>query len=348
MVMAPNVGMPKFGTKKSTSPRQVSIDGRYQYLPGGGIIDGTKTRNAFNTAITSTDTTPFRDLWSGLLMGRVTSTGKWANSFFGYSNGALTNSGTTLTLASAAHAVELVRRQGATGTFTLTGPPTAAGTVRTLTATYSAVDTTTGEVTITALGVNEVQTITFNAAATGGNIALRVPMADGTMEVTALAAWNATDATYLAAIQTALDNATGVANGIVVSGAAPDTALTFTFSGTGYAGLNHAPIEVVTYPTTPTHYTNVETTAGVDGRFVTASLVGGTDGSQVPLSFLPDEWGEFIPDDSSDVPFSRVPVHAFVKESQLLYWPADTSLRQWIRDKLNVAGTFRWYDLLAG
>ena len=46
-------------------------------------------------------------------------------------------------------AAELVRRIGATGTFKLTGPPTAGGAVVTQTVTFSAVNTSTGAITIT-------------------------------------------------------------------------------------------------------------------------------------------------------------------------------------------------------
>lgn len=109
---------------------------------------------------------------------------------------------------------------------------------------------------------NEVQTLTFGAAATGGTLRLIVPKVDGTLVVTDAITWNGTDATYLAAINTALDGATGVVGGIVATGAAPDTALTFTFSGTGYAGKTHTLIQVHTFPTSTTTANVVRTTTG--------------------------------------------------------------------------------------
>ena len=53
-------------------------------------------------------------------------------------------------------AAEIVRRIGAAGTFKLTGPPTAGGTVATQVVTYSAVNTSTGAITITALSADAV------------------------------------------------------------------------------------------------------------------------------------------------------------------------------------------------
>ena len=49
-----------------------------------------------------------------------------------------------------------MRRIGASGTFKLTGPPTAAGAVATQAVTYSAVNTTTGVITITALSADAI------------------------------------------------------------------------------------------------------------------------------------------------------------------------------------------------
>lgn len=53
-------------------------------------------------------------------------------------------------------AKEIVRRIGASGTFKITGPPTAGGTVATQVVTFSAVNTATGAVTITAIGADAV------------------------------------------------------------------------------------------------------------------------------------------------------------------------------------------------
>lgn len=113
-----------------------------------------------------------------------------------------------------------------------------------------------------AVTANEVQTLTFGVAASGGTLRLIVPKTDGTTAITGPITWDATDATWLANINTALDAATGVTGGIVATGAAPDTALTFTFSGTGYAGKTWPLIQVHTFPTSTTTANVVRATTG--------------------------------------------------------------------------------------
>lgn len=113
------------------------------YLSAGRIIDGTKARDPGHTGDVDV-------LRPGLLMGRITTGGKYANAIIGAVATAAASGATALTATPAA-ATELVRRVGATGTFNLTGPPSAAGTVATQVATYSAVNVTTGVVTVTAL-----------------------------------------------------------------------------------------------------------------------------------------------------------------------------------------------------
>jgi len=103
---------------------------------------------------------------------------------------------------------------------------------------------------------NEVQTVDFGAAATGGTVKFGVhipqtgipPSGEWPVVWTDTAAWSATDATYLAAIQAVLDQVCG-ANGIVVTAkAATDTdlALVFTFSGTGFLGIAHPVLDIDT------------------------------------------------------------------------------------------------------
>lgn len=107
------------------------------------LISGSQSRDPLNTGYVSY-------LRPGLLMGKITSGGKYAPSIIGVTIAAYDENGTNhlLLLVSVATAVELVRRIGASGTFNLVGPPTPAGTVATKTITYSAVDTSTGEITI--------------------------------------------------------------------------------------------------------------------------------------------------------------------------------------------------------
>jgi len=348
-MLVPNLGMPQVMTERLSTNRWVVVDSIFAYVPGGAIIDGSKSRDYGNSDNT-------RGLRAGTLMGRITSGGKWANSVLGVTTVALAGSGTSITV-SAASAVEIVRRIGATGTLSITGPEAAAGTVQTKTLTYSAVDTSTGVVTVSALGVNQVERIRFNVASTGGNLQLNVQKPDGTFVTTANAAWNATDATYLAAINSALDTATGVTGGIVataISATDTDLGFTLTYSGTGYAGKSWTKAQVVVIPTSSTEAMYEPVTAAVQGAFVAGSLVGPTDGSQVPLSFIPNGNGLYIASDgtatgSLDQPYSGLPWACKLDGRQLLPWPADTSLQEWVRSSLNSKRQqFSFIEQLAG
>lgn len=114
-----------------------------KYLPGGRVINATKSRDPLNTGYVTT-------LRPGMVMGMITATGLYAPSIIGL-NTVLHDTSvvtTTMTLP-AAVVTEITRRIGASGTFKITGPPTAAGTVATETVTYSAIASAT-TITITA------------------------------------------------------------------------------------------------------------------------------------------------------------------------------------------------------
>ena len=118
--------------------------GTAEYLPGGAEID-LRSRcpaNAPNTDV----------LLPGLVLGKVSATKRYATAILGRTSTAVTALSTSLTVP-VATAVELARRIGASGTFTITGPPAAAGTVARAVVTYSAVNVTTGVITHTATGV---------------------------------------------------------------------------------------------------------------------------------------------------------------------------------------------------
>lgn len=137
--------IPQVGTVNSAIPRIVlkTMQG-VDFFPGGKIIDGAKSRDPGNTGDVDV-------LRAGVLMGKITSGGKYAPSIIGPTTSAFTAAETRIKM-SAASATELARRIGSSGTLNITGPPAAAGTVATSAVTYSAVDTTTGYVTVTALG----------------------------------------------------------------------------------------------------------------------------------------------------------------------------------------------------
>lgn len=149
---SPNVvtGMPGVRTARSAIPRLALRDGIFDYLSQGRIIDGAQSRDVGNTGDLDV-------LRAGLLMGKITSSGKYAPAVVGAITGAYTSGGTELTVSAAA-AVELDRLVGQAGTGELIaiGPPSAAGTVAATAFDHSAINTTTGVITVTSLGVNKI------------------------------------------------------------------------------------------------------------------------------------------------------------------------------------------------
>ncbi|MFI5113501.1 MAG: hypothetical protein ACHP7J_00050 [Terriglobales bacterium] len=299
-----------------------------QFLAQGRYIDGTKSRDASNT-------TDVGILQAGKLMGLITG-GNYAPSIYGLTNGALTSVGTTVTLASTAVGTEIVRRKGATGTVNLIGPPTAAGVVRTLTATYSAISTTS--MTITALGVNCVQTLNFGNSPSG-TFTLLVTDLNGVVCTVGPITYSGTIGTLLTNITTALALIPSIGALIVPSGSVV-TAVALTFSGTGYAALPQPLVLVDSGTMSAGTITNTMTTAGVDGRFVTKSIIAPVDGSQSPLSLISD-WspGIKVTDDAgasvSVVDFAQFPVAGGIDVAQIIDYPADASLRTWLQQQLS-------------
>lgn len=138
-------GKPGVQAPVSATPKEVFYAGREraQFIPVPVTVDGTRTKDATNT--------PY--VWqvnAGQLMGKVTSGGKYASSVLGLTTAASLASATTVTVGLAT-AVEIVRRIGASGTFKLVGPPTAAGTNAVTTVTFSAVNVGTGAITCSAI-----------------------------------------------------------------------------------------------------------------------------------------------------------------------------------------------------
>lgn len=148
MSITPLFGRPGVSTSRTMGYGEVFLwADDNAFVPGGGVIDGTKSRDYGNSANLFL-------LRPGLLMGLVTASKKWAPSIIGVNQGAYTSGGTSLTVT-AAQAVEINRRVGATGSLLYIGPPAAAGTVAVLgPIAYSAINTTTGVITTTSLGAN--------------------------------------------------------------------------------------------------------------------------------------------------------------------------------------------------
>jgi hypothetical protein len=139
-------GLPGPQTERLAQLRCVRKSGQNAlYKTQGCIIDGTKSRDASNTGYLDV-------LQPGKVMGKITTGGKYAPSILGVTTVAYADNDTTLTVG-AATAVEIARRIGSSGTATMkiVGPPSAAGTVASADITFSAVNQTTGVITLTDL-----------------------------------------------------------------------------------------------------------------------------------------------------------------------------------------------------
>ena len=146
----PGVRAPKIATHKI-----VFYQGDWlSDLALGKMIDGNQASDPSNTSPDQIVLQP------GLLMGLISGTtgdattpitGAYGASVIDNIQASIAAAATSLTLTPAG-AAELVRRCGNSGTFNLIGPPSAGGTVATQVTTYSAVNLTTGVVTITASG----------------------------------------------------------------------------------------------------------------------------------------------------------------------------------------------------
>jgi hypothetical protein len=143
MFDVPN-GKPGVLLNLTAQPREVFYSGREraQFVAVPVTVDGNLTSCPFNAPYVF-------QILAGMLMGRVTATYKFTNSVIGLT-GSATASGATTIQTDVNTAAEIVRRIGTTGTFILTGPPVASGTVASQTVTYTAVNTSTGAITCSA------------------------------------------------------------------------------------------------------------------------------------------------------------------------------------------------------
>lgn len=119
------------------------------YAPSFYFFDGNYARDP--------DNTPTSMLRAGLIVGKIATSGEgggYANSIIGVTTVAYTSSGTSLTVTTQC-ATEILRRIGNSGTFNLAGGTTATATVTSPTlVTFSNVNTSTGVITVTNIGVN--------------------------------------------------------------------------------------------------------------------------------------------------------------------------------------------------
>lgn len=321
---------PSIGPIGTATPRNIlsSSDGAL-YLASGIVLDGSKCRDTGNTNDVQT-------LRCGMLLGRITGSSLFACSFLGNTTAAY-DGGTTVT-TSAAVATELVRRIGTSGTLKLIGPPTASGTVRTQTLTYSGANTSTGAITVTALSTAATYTLTEQAGTDGGTFALVVTTPDGVSTSTAGLAYNETSAN----IQTALQALVNVGSGnATVSGSAGGP-YTVTFSSTlGAVTLRTANDSTNDGGVFEGGIVVAQTQAGNDGRFVSSSFVAPTDGSESPMTIQGDQWGITVTDiyqNNINAQLGLALVGGQIFAQNLIYWPASVPLQNWLLAQLKAIG----------
>lgn len=117
---------------------------------------------------------------------------------------------------------------------------------------------------------------------------------------------------------------------------------TFKLTGPGEAG-GAVITETVTYSAGST--TNITVTAIVN-NFIAGSFIQPTDGSDDPLTFIPNGWPIPVADPegaSVDVEFGVIPIDCVIDSAQLLpAWPSDASLKHWIVSRLSRQGGGRF------
>lgn len=159
----------------------------------------------------------------------------------------------------------------------------------------------------------------------------------------------------LGAVDSYAPSILGVTTGAAAAGATSITAAaavitelvrrvgsTGTFKLTGPAAANGVAVtETVTY--SAASGTTITVTA-IANAFVAGSFIQPTDGSEAPITMVADwDYGINVLDQDgasvTAVPFAKVPVSGIVDASQLVNWPSDTGLQNWIAARLNdIAG----------
>ena len=256
-----------------------------------------------------------------------------------------------------------------TSTTSVTGVvAVAAGSIKSEVVAYSAVNTTSGAITITAIAdtavsaVNAIQTLAIVDNTGSGTFTLTI---EGI--TTAAITYNATYGTLVTAINSALDAAFGTS--AIVASAGALSSLILTFSGSGYAArpitglVTFTSIDATGFSVSGTTITagivatSALSVAGVSyagvnaGDYGVGSFIGDTDGSESPVTFIGDGYGIKVTDGagtSKNVHFAAngalsFPVAGIVNptydaHSGIINYPADTTFAKWLRLKMNDAG----------
>jgi len=119
---------------------------------------------------------------------------------------------------------------------------------------------------------------------------------------------------------------------------------TFKLTGPSVAGGTTF-TETVTYSAIVPS-TGVITCTATIGGYVAGSFIQPTDGSEEPLTFIPDGWGIPISDQTGTVltaiQFPELPIAGTIKSTQLINWPTEVSLQDWLVSRLNGASGGRF------
>lgn len=296
------------------------------------------------------DNNPTSMLRPGLICGKITSSGLYANSIIGLTYAAHVAGSTSLQVTPQAGA-EIQRRIGNSGSITLTGPAVTGQTVQQQTVAYSAITTGSTYYTLTITAptvVNEIQTVTVTGSPTGGTFTLTY---EGT--ATATIAYNATAAT----VATALNNMFATRGG---PGASPLTAAVTGSAGGPYTvkiggvpsgqGIDLLVLgaNALTGGTTPSvTVTNISSTTT---DFVANSLIGATDGSQAPLVIYDDPSHYGVDVTFTDGTAANQPMQAWLSRASLLsaqiinLTTCDAGCQSWLKQQLAGKGNVYTYD----
>lgn len=114
---------------------------------------------------------------------------------------------------------------------------------------------------------------------------------------------------------------------------------TFKLVGAGIAG---GPVQVETVTYSAASGTTITATA-IANNFLAGSFICPTDGSEDPLTLIPDGYGVnvFDVDGSTAIvtPFAQLPVAGVIIAANVLpAWPSEASMKAWIASRLDRAG----------
>lgn len=323
-------GMPGVSTGRQATHYTVLRGGEPTFLPAGVRVAGARSRDHSHTSYLDY-------LRPGLMLGLLkggTHEGKFAPALAGLVT--LAYAGSTALRVATTAATEINRRVGTSGTLWVVDD---AGTLREVT--FSGVDTTTGDLTITALdtpATDQVTVIDFGGTPDGGTFRVGI---NG--EWTAEQAYNVSTAD----LQTALEGLASLTSGdVTVTGSAGDT-YTLTFGGdlAGQAVTveldsevtdGGAEVEVTQSNTTEgAAAVDVDVSVGAPVLYDDEAASGNT--AMRPRVIVPDGYPVRVTnsqDESVDVPLARPLIGGVLDTDKLRDYPATAQGKLWIKGEL--------------